>query len=114
MHNMLASVVQIPEIALDEKEATQLADGINKVAAHYDMSATQKQVDWANLIMLCGAIYGTRFFAYRMRRSTEPKQEEILVRPPPVSPNAQPRPNGAAASRRVNIPGVGAVEVPNQ
>lgn len=98
-HTILATIVKTPEIALDQIEARQMAEAIGNVSRHYDIAATQKTLDWANLIMAAGMIYGTRLYAIRAKR--------VANKP------ASPKPNGST-----HIPGVGDVilsgEVPLQ
>ena len=98
-HSILASIVKTPEIALEQVEARQMAEAIANVSRHYDIAATQKTLDWANLIMAAGMIYGTRLYAIRAKR--------VANKP------AKPATNGAT-----HIAGVGDViltgEVPVQ
>lgn len=70
-HQLLASLAQTPEMAIDKMEANTLAIGIANVARHYDMGATQKSLDWANLISVVGMVYGTRIYAIRARVAQE-------------------------------------------
>lgn len=96
---MLAALTKTQELALDKEEANRLAEGISNVSRHYDIAATQKSMDWANLIMVCGMIYGTRIFAIRENRKAK--------KPVPASPTvAQPEPG------KIVIPGVGAFDSP--
>lgn len=73
MHNILAAVTKVPELALDKAESTELAKGISNVARHYDVSASAKSIDIANLAMIAATVYGTRLFAFRARRDKERK-----------------------------------------
>lgn len=63
-------------MALEKAESEELAKGIASVARHYDVSASAKSVDIANLIMIVGMIYGPRIFAYRTRKSAARKRKE--------------------------------------
>lgn len=67
MHQMLASMTGVAEFELDTDEAKKLGRGIQNVARHYDIPATQKTIDWTNLAMIVAGVYGTRIMAYRMR-----------------------------------------------
>jgi hypothetical protein len=69
---MGAAALETPELKLDESEAKTLAQAIGNVAAYYPISIDPKTLVWANLIMVCGAIYGSRAIAIFARK----KQEE--------------------------------------
>lgn len=88
---MLAGITRTSEFALDKAEAKQLAEGISNVSRHYDIAATQKSMDWTNLLMLLGMIYGTRIYAVRARRAAAKKDT----------------PRQASSADNVIIPGVG-------
>jgi len=68
---MLASVVQVPELALERDEAAKLAGAIEKVSRHYPVNIAPKAVDWTNLAICAVTIYGTRIAAYRLRLKAE-------------------------------------------
>ena len=70
-HMLLAGLVKTPELALDANEASELAKAIGSVSRHYDVSASAKTVDIANLVMVCGMVYGTRLLAVRARTRKE-------------------------------------------
>lgn len=70
-HTMLAALTSVPELELDKSEAEKLGAGIVNVSRHYDIGATQKTIDWTNLIMVVGAVYGTRLAAVRMRKAAQ-------------------------------------------
>lgn len=72
---MMAAFFSTPELELDQKEAQELSEASIAVARHYDIGATQKTIDWTNLMMVLGAVYGTRFMAIRLRKSTPQKKE---------------------------------------
>jgi hypothetical protein len=69
IHAMLSVALKVPEIALDQTEAAQLAAAIAGVERHYNVGFSEKSADWVNLFMVIGAVYGTRVMAYRMRTS---------------------------------------------
>ena len=57
---MLAIQTGYAELALEEVEAKQLSDAINRVWKHYPAKVTQKQLDIGMAIYAAGTIYGTR------------------------------------------------------
>lgn len=67
LHMMGAAMTGIPELALTEKESSQLSDAIARVASYYDLAASEKTLAWINLAVIAGGIYGTRAFAYHLR-----------------------------------------------
>lgn len=74
MHGLLAGITKTPEFALDQNEAKELAQAVGNVSRHYDVSASAKTVDIANLIMVCGMVYGSRILAVRARKTNEKKK----------------------------------------
>lgn len=69
---MLAALTRVPELQLSDEEAAKLGEGAANVMRHYDVGPqTQKAVDWTNLFMVLGMIYGTRFVAVKHRRASE-------------------------------------------
>lgn len=88
---MLAAIARIPELAIDKDEANALATGISRVSSHYDMAATQKSLDWANLFMALGMVYGPRIIAISARKSDEKKARRAND---PNSPDVIHFPNG--------------------
>lgn len=71
MHMMLSGITKTPELLLDKAEANAMAIAMAEVSKHYDVAVAQKSLDWANLLMVVGGIYGTRLVAIRMRNSRE-------------------------------------------
>lgn len=69
------------ELAPDE--AAKLAAAIARVAALYDVGASEKTLAWTNLIVCMGGIYGTRGFAYKLRKDSE-AAEEAKKKPTPT------------------------------
>lgn len=67
---MLAGLINSPELALDESEAKRLATAAEKVGRHYNAVLSGKALDWSQLIFACGAIYGPRIAAIRLRIMT--------------------------------------------
>jgi ubiquitin len=60
LHAMAAAALDIEAIALDEKEAHDLAQAIANVQRHYTVFASEKQQDQANLIFLMAGLYGIK------------------------------------------------------
>lgn len=75
-HAMLAGIFKAQEFALDKTEAKSLAEAISNVSRHYDVAATQKSIDWTNLLMVCGMVYGTRFVAMRENRKAKRRDRQ--------------------------------------
>lgn len=73
---MGAAILSTPEIALEEKEAKSLAEGINAVAKHYPIEASAKAMAWANLAVVGFSIYGSRAIAVYLRSNMEAKRLE--------------------------------------
>lgn len=59
-HMMLAGITKNAELSLDKQESRMLAEAIDKVNRHYELTASAKAVDWANLVMVAAMIYGPR------------------------------------------------------
>lgn len=74
---MLAAMTKSPAFAITENEAQSMASAANNVARHYDMGATQKQLDWINLVMTLGGVYAPRMMMA--------KREKKAARPSPVN-----------------------------
>jgi hypothetical protein len=77
IHQMAAAITKVPELMLDKDESKQLAVGIANVARHYDVSASAKSIDIANLVMICAGVYGTRLFAFRNRMRMEAQEKKM-------------------------------------
>lgn len=76
MHMMGAAMIGVPELQLSEDESKQLADSIERVAALYDMGMSEKAIAWSQLLMVAGATYGPRIFAYQLRTKAESAAEK--------------------------------------
>lgn len=68
---LLAKAAKIPELQLDEDEAKKLADATANVARHYNISVSQKTLDWSNFVTAISSIYGTRLFVIGKRKREE-------------------------------------------
>jgi hypothetical protein len=81
---MVAGATQIPELALDKSEASQLASALKNVEQYYPMKISGKTLAWINLCMVAGSVYGARIVAYSARVSAEKPVEQ----PPNIYPIA--------------------------
>lgn len=70
VHAMLSAITKSPSLKLEEKECENLAKAANKVARHYEIHQTQKQLDWANLIMCLGATYAPRILMAKSKKAS--------------------------------------------
>lgn len=88
---MAASFSQIKELELAEDEAAKMAQAIARVAALYDVGASERTLAWTNLMVCMGGIYGTRAFAYKLRKDAEDEAKKAprLVTPFGASTQAQ-------------------------
>jgi hypothetical protein len=83
LHLMGASFLKMPEFAITEAEAKNLADATERVTALYDLSLlSEKTVAWIHLTIIAAGTYGPRYVAV----STRKKEAKIPVAPAPVSP----------------------------
>lgn len=84
IHTMLAAMTQVPEMMIDPAEAKSLVTCAENVARHYAVGGmTEKTVDWLNLFMALGAVYGTRIVAVNARsKSNKAKDVTPKARPP--------------------------------
>lgn len=76
VHALLAGMTQIPEIAIDREQAAVLASAASEVMQHYDFGMNAEQQAWINLMMVAGSIYGSKVFAYKIRKSQEAEEGE--------------------------------------
>jgi hypothetical protein len=68
---MASSFLKVPELTLEESEAKQIAQATAKVAEQYELVADPKTIAWAQLVTTVATVYGTRIFAFRMRKAAE-------------------------------------------
>lgn len=118
-HAMLAGITKVPEIALTQDEAKQIAVATGNVARHYDLRQTQKQMDWAALLVSLGTIYGGKvFLAYNRVRAENASNVNTPRQAPPTDVGVggaapkRPNTNGAVRPTIIDIPGVGQTQVP--
>jgi len=103
LHQMGAAFLSVAELELDKSEAEKLGNAIKDVGKFYAMQFDPKKVAIANLMVIAGGIYGTRYVAYRTRRKMERSKERIVEMPNRNQDPEQPRatkPNGQAAPER--------------
>lgn len=79
VHALLAGMTQIPEIAIDREQAAVLASAASEVMQHYDFGMNAEQQAWINLMMVAGSIYGSKVFAYKIRKSQETDDGETTA-----------------------------------
>lgn len=70
-HELLAKAARTPEIALDKDEARRMAESAMNVMQHYNIKASQKAIDWGNLVLTMSIIYGGKFHAISERQKHE-------------------------------------------
>lgn len=86
LHTIAATVLKVPELSLSEPEAKQLTSAMNRVAAHYDVGASEKTLAWMNLAVCAGGIYGTRLWSYQLRTKSEAEKKLQAQAAPPRAP----------------------------
>lgn len=70
-HELLAKASKTPEIALTETEAKTMATCAHNVMKHYNITASQKAIDWGNLVLTGVIVYGGKFHAINERQARE-------------------------------------------
>jgi hypothetical protein len=75
-HAAIAAVTKTHELALEEMEATALADSTVTLLALYDIRPDPKVEAAINLAIVMGTVYGTRIYAIRARKSQEKKEKK--------------------------------------
>lgn len=69
---MLASLTKVDEFKLDKEEAKELGDAIARVNSEFGgIVVSPKTAACVNLVMVGGAVYGTRLIAYNQRLKNE-------------------------------------------
>lgn len=79
IHAILAASIKLDELAITQEEAHQLAAGITNVTRHYAVEASQVALDWVNLVVALGMIYGTRAVAIKNNRKKKPASQSNNV-----------------------------------
>lgn len=85
-HAILAGISKTPEIEFSEDESKKLGAAIVNVGRHYNLAVAEKTMDWTNLLMCAGMIYGSKLIAIKMRKASD-----RAARPEPEA--EQPRNN---------------------
>lgn len=76
-HSVLAQVTKTPEFALTEQESEKLGTACMNVLRHYNINTSQKAIDWGNLLITGGLIYGSKVHqaSERKKRAVKEKKE---------------------------------------
>lgn len=82
IHTGLSVLLKAPEFELTEEEAHKIAEAGTRVSRHYNMTATAKSVDFANLAIVLGTAYGSRVMAMKMRKDMERDERKRQRQPP--------------------------------
>lgn len=109
LHAMAAAALKTPEFAIEESEAKKIAEASAKVAAHYNVVANPKTVDWCNLAVTLGMVYGTRFMALRARAKAQAKQKSQRPQAGNVAPFPGAIPGSGTLPPMDHGPGTGGV-----
>lgn len=68
---MLAKATKTPEWSLTEDESKTMASRVTAVMQHYNIKASQKAIDWGNLLLTGGLMYGGKIHAVNERHKAE-------------------------------------------
>lgn len=91
LHGMGAAFFKTEELELDPKEAKSLAEGMAKVARHYGSGGmSEKTVDWLNLFLVLGTVYGTRVKAINIRKKIAKPAPQLIRKPEAQQANPNP------------------------
>jgi hypothetical protein len=81
-HALVANMMEVPELQIDEMQARVYADAVKQASRHYVGAINPKYVDTMNLFCVMGSIYGPAFIAAKKRQSTkQPKAAQPQVVP---------------------------------
>ena len=68
-HVMLAALLDTEELMLNQQEAGNLADAVERVEQFYTQSVLGDEATaWLNLAIVCAITYGPRYMAYSKRK----------------------------------------------
>ena len=81
VHQTLAHFSKIPELELQGEEAEKLTKSTLDVMAHYNIVPTDKAMAWGALIATIAGVYGTRIFAYNIRKTNEAEEKRAAQKP---------------------------------
>lgn len=78
-HSLLAKATKTPELELDKEEARSISTACMNVMQHYNIKASQKAIDWCNLLLTLTIVYGGKFHAVSERQNKERAQRKAGV-----------------------------------
>jgi hypothetical protein len=68
-HFMLAQLLKVEQLMIDDAEAEKLGKALDRVQKLYDrVLVSEETAAWMNLIMVAGSVYGPRWIAIRAQR----------------------------------------------
>lgn len=68
-HVMLAALLDVEELMLNQQEASNLADAVERVEVFYERSPLGDEATaWLNLAIVCAITYGPRFMAWNKKK----------------------------------------------
>ena len=108
IHSLLAVSLSAPELAWKDEEAKIVAENLVAVSRHYDIQASQKAIDWGNLVVALGTVYGRKVIPFAVRRSREATAARKAASTnagfttSPMSPLVNPKPNTVAGTRAMH------------
>jgi hypothetical protein len=109
IHSLLAVTLSAPELAWKDDEAKIVAENMVAVSRHYDIQASQKAIDWGNLVIALGTVYGRKVVPMAMRKSREAtaarkaRMANAGFTASPMSPAANPvKPNPVSGTRAMH------------
>lgn len=79
VHQIVAMVSGIPEVQINEQEASHLAKGITAVCEVYDLSLDGKTGAALQLVAAAAMIYGPRIWAFTARVKSERAQSAAAM-----------------------------------
>jgi hypothetical protein len=108
IHSLLAVSLSAPELAWKDEEAKIVAENLVAVSRHYDIQASQKAIDWGNLIVALGTVYSKKVIPFAVRRSRETTAARKAASSSagftasPMSPMVNPKPNPVSGTRTMH------------
>lgn len=98
IHYMGAALLKVPELALEEAEAKRLGAAVARINELYGgMVIPEKQMAWANLVIVAGSVYGPRFIAHNINKKNPSKKTAVTIDAQPSGGNSwQPTAPGHA------------------
>jgi hypothetical protein len=121
---MLSGIFEAPRLAIDDSEATRLAESFARVARWYDIpEVPEKVADHYAFAMALIMVYGTRVMAeINDRRKVRPPPHPVQqsAPQPATSPGNGGAPEGSGAReppdprnwRTVDVDGIGPIDIP--